>query len=44
MDEETHKTWKEGNREQLSLALCTALKKVGFGTEKSTREAVRVGG
>lgn len=42
VDEETHRQWLSGNREELSLALVKAIKLYGSEGSKRVRDAVRV--
>lgn len=41
--EEAHTQWISGNRDELSVALCRALKTYGFDSGHKTRQLVRVG-
>ncbi len=42
VDEETHRQWVTGNREELSLALVKAIKLHGCDGSKKVRDLVRV--
>ena len=42
VSDEIREQFSTGNRDELSLALCTALKEIGFENTKKTRDAVRM--
>ena len=42
VDARIHEQWMSGDRDQLALALTTALKSNGFSIDKKTRDSVRV--
>lgn len=43
VSEEVAQQWQSGDRTQLTLALCQALKVHGFENNNATRKAVRAG-